>query len=605
MAKKRRQAGKQSSPLAQLAGTLFICLFALPFAGFGLFMLGWTAHDVWEHRQFQSWQATPATLLQAELKTSRGKKGRVTYRATARYRYDFAGKTYESERVALHGSGDNFGDYQEKRGKELKQLKRTGQPVTAYVNPNDPSQAILFRDLRPLMIMVKSMFGLAFGGVGFALLGGGLLSVLEGRRDSKRRQEFPDEPWRWQEKWQARRLRSTVKHAWSGLAFAALWNLIVWTVFIMAASSGDIEWPILLIVAIFPLIGIGMAGWVAYVWLQRWKWGVSELELATFPGVLGGPLAGVITVSRAIEASDGISVRLACVRSEQRGKHKTDVTVWDCEHTIVRQLTTPDRLQTLIPAKFVIPRDLPDSSADDVTWRLSALAATEGVDFHAEFDVPVFATSASQERPAEAALDDGTLFAPISLKMIASGVRARIEEDAADRKTLLFPIARHLGLTTFLTLFSVGWIAVCIGLWFTDAPRLFPIVSGLFALLFIPIMMAIALESVRLQFGRHGVAVSRRIAGFGRDRSFDLPEIADVSAVKSGMTYGETTYWNVELRDRQGRRHKLATAIPQRQHAQRLAEEIAAMVGLSETRSSSGASRMSLESELPPELRGE
>lgn len=605
MAKKRRQAWKQSSPLAQLGGTLLVCLFALPFAGIGLFMLGWTVRDVWEHRQFQSWQATPATLLEAELKTSRGKKGRVTYRAVARYRYDFAGKTYEADRVGLHDSSDNFGDYEQQRGKELQELKRTGRPATAYVNPSNPSQAILFRDLRPLMIVVKSMFGLVFGGVGLVMLGGGLLKLIDGLRESKLRRQSPDEPWLWQAKWQAPRLRSTAEHAWSGLGFAVLWNLVSWTVCILAVSSGEATWPVFLIAAIFPLIGVGMAGWAAHAWLQRWKWGVSELELATFPGVLGGPLAGVITVSRAIEARDGINVRLACVRSEQRGKHKTDVTVWDCEHTIVRQLTTPDGLQTLIPAKFVIPRDLPDSNADDVTWRLSALAATEGIDFHAEFDVPVFETTVSSSTPAQAVLDDGTLFAPISLKTIASGARARIEEDSPNRKSLLFPIARHRGMTVFLTLFAIGWISVCIGLWFTDAPRFFPIVFSLSALLIIPFMMATVLESIRLEFGRHGVSVSRRIAGFGRDRSFAPSEIAAVSAVKSGMTYGETAYWNVELRDRQEQRHKLATAIPQRQHAQRLAEEVAAMVGLSETRSSSEASRMSLESELPAELRGE
>ena len=61
MAKKEEKAGKQPSPLAQLGSTLFLCLFALPFAGVGLFMLGWTARDVWEYRQFQAWQATPAT----------------------------------------------------------------------------------------------------------------------------------------------------------------------------------------------------------------------------------------------------------------------------------------------------------------------------------------------------------------------------------------------------------------------------------------------------------------------------------------------------------------------------------------------------------------
>ncbi|QDT71236.1 hypothetical protein [Lacipirellula limnantheis] len=117
--------------------------------------------------------------------------------------------------------------------------------------------------------------------------------------------------------------------------------------------------------------------------------------------------------------------------------------------------------------------------------------------------------------------------------------------------------------------------------------------------------MAPVFESCRLEFSARGVTATRRIAGFGNEQRFPPEQIESIDAVKSGMAYGNTIYWNVELHDRQGKRHKLATAIPRRQLAERLATEIATTVGISETRSSSKGSRMGLKSELPAELRGD
>jgi hypothetical protein len=108
-----------------------------------------------------------------------------------------------------------------------------------------------------------------------------------------------------------------------------------------------------------------------------------------------------------------------------------------------------------------------------------------------------------------------------------------------------------------------------------------------------------------LEFSPRGVNYTRRIAGIGRKRSVASEDVVSVTAEKTGMSSNTTTYWKVELTDRAGVRHKLATTIPRRQLAERLAAEIEAMVGLSQTRSSSESSRINLESELPPELRGE
>lgn len=115
---------------------------------------------------------------------------------------------------------------------------------------------------------------------------------------------------------------------------------------------------------------------------------------------------------------------------------------------------------------------MPDSNAADVTWKLTASAKTSGVDYNAEFDVSVFKTAASSPTPAAAALEKGVLFA--LLATIASGAKARLEEDFSGRKSLVFPMARHVGMSAFLTLFALGWIGVCARLFQSDVPWFLP-----------------------------------------------------------------------------------------------------------------------------------
>jgi len=580
----------------------FVFLVAIPFAGFGVMMKGWVVRDLWTYSAIQSWDATPATLLEVELKGKRKGKG-GSLRATARYRYEVDGKSYECDRVALHTEADNIGSFQREHGEELERLLKQGQPITAYVNPDDPTQAILFRDLRPGMIALKGAFGLVFGAIGFGIIAAVIATALGlGRKEAS--QSPTTEPWQANEAWRTGRIRTSAAPAWGVLVFASFWNLISGPAFYTAATDGDIEWYILLLIGAFPVIGVALAGWACYLWLQHWKWGVSEFEMAAVPGVLGGPLAGVIHVPRVIETQDGIVVRLACVRSESDGDSKKVTTIWEEERTIVRKLSTANGA-TMIPVQFMIPYDLPDSEAKDVTWKLSAAAKTTGIDYWSEFDVPVFKTEASLPTPSKIELDDGTLFAPITLQSFAKGASALLEEDLSDHKRLLFPMARQRGLSLGFTLFTLIWIGVCVGLLYSDAPRFLAWLFSAIALALVAMLVATVLERTSLEFSPRGVNYTRRIAGIGRKRSVASEDVVSVTAEKTGMSSNTTTYWKVELTDRAGVRHKLATTIPRRQLAERLAAEIEAMVGLSQTRSSSESSRINLESELPPELRGE
>ncbi len=585
--------------------SIFVVLIAIPFAGVGVFMSGWVVRDLWTYNAIQSWDATPATLLEAELKGEQKRKG-GSLRATARYRYEVDGESYENERVALHDMSDNIGKFQRERGEELKRLLKQGKPITAYVNPANPTEAILFRDLRPGMLALKAVFALVFGAIGFGIIGGAIMAAFGwgGKKQANASQDPPAEPWLAKEEWRTGRIRTSAASAWGALIMAGFWNLISMPVFYMAATDGDAEWYVLLVVGIFPLIGVVLIATACYLGLHYWKWGVSEFEMAAVPGVLGGPLAGVIHVPRSIEAAEGIVIRLACVRSESDGETQKVTTLWEEERTIVRNLYTPGGARTLIPVQFVIPYDLPDSDAKGVTWKLSAAAKTVGIDYQSEFDVPVFKTAASSPTPSTIEIDDGKLFAPITLASIAKGASASVEEDLPDRKRLDFPMARQRGLSFGISLFTLIWIGACVGLFYSDAPRLFPWVFSGFALILLPILLATVLERTRLEYGARGVKYTRRIAGFGRERTVAPEEIASVTAIKSGVSSGATTYWKVELLERGGTRHTLATAIPKRQLAERLAEEIAAATGISQSRKGSEASRMELESELPAELRG-
>jgi hypothetical protein len=582
-----------------------LMLFALPFAAVGAGAAGWIVYDVWKWTQVQSWVETPATLIEAGVDRHRAPKRGETIRATARYRYTFGRKEYTSDRVALYTGKDNIGSYQRDRSRELERIEAGNKRLKCYVNPETPAEAILFRDLRWGFVLFKLLFAGVFGVVGFGLLIGAALSGRENKKRQSRQEKFPDQPWMWQKEWASGRVRSNGgPAAVAASVIAALWNSISWPGFAMVWSNPENGQPYAIwIMALFPLVGTWLAVYAIMLWVRRIKWGVPEFELAAVPGVLGGPLAGVVHVPARVEPEENYTVRLACVKTVDQGSDSSkEVTLWDHEYEIDRDLNAGDR--TLIPIEFMIPSDLPPSG-DDVKWKLHTRATTSGVDFYAEFETPVFKTKASGDVGRDSAsAATPTTAAEVDLPTVVRSMGAVLVENATSGRTIVFPMARNPGMAIFMALFATGWTGVTVFLFASDAPRIFPWVCGLFNLVLVPAALFSCFGRTRLEFGSRGVALRRGLFGLGRRREFPANQIADVYAEKSGTTWGGTEYRRVRLRTAERKQITLISEIARPRDAERLAEEIHLAVGLFKKRSVEETSRMDLDSSLPAELQG-
>lgn len=153
----------------RLAALLFSGLFATAFGGVGLFMGLWpllqTAGAAWQVRH---WQPVQAVVLSSTLQSHRGSEGGTVYGVRAEYAYEFGGQRYVAHRVGLdvQSQSDNLGDWHEQWHDRLRQAQARGENVTAWVNPQQPHQAVLDKQVRWPLAAFRLPFALLFTAVG-------------------------------------------------------------------------------------------------------------------------------------------------------------------------------------------------------------------------------------------------------------------------------------------------------------------------------------------------------------------------------------------------------------------------------------------------------
>ena len=186
----------------------------------------------------------------------------TTYQTTATYRYDYPGQTHTGHRVAIDTGSDNIGDFQQQLYSELRTAYDRGAPVLAYVDPDEPANAVLNRELRAGLLALKGVFALVFGGVGFGLLVGARAGGKKLAAERALRDRFPDEPWRWRPEWANGRIAGSARSAaYVAIGFAVVWNLISLPLLFMlpgAIAGGNAAAAVGFL---FPLIGVGLAIW--------------------------------------------------------------------------------------------------------------------------------------------------------------------------------------------------------------------------------------------------------------------------------------------------------------------------------------------------------
>ena len=121
----------------------------------------------------KSWTPTTARIISAEVQenidtvreSNGGRRTRYTYTPIVRYEYDVEGRTYQGHRVkADNYSGSQTGAY------NTVNRYPVGAEVTAYVDPANPSQAVLEQGADSTGVYLFGGIGSLFGLVGLGAL---------------------------------------------------------------------------------------------------------------------------------------------------------------------------------------------------------------------------------------------------------------------------------------------------------------------------------------------------------------------------------------------------------------------------------------------------
>jgi hypothetical protein len=543
-----------------------LTLFALPFALCGLAVLYLAGSAVWSWQQMRSWEPVPAEILSVELESHDGDDS-TTYRVAARYRYSFGGRSYVGERVAISRFADNIGDFHHDLHARLRDAQVRGEPVTAYVNPRHPDQAVLNRELRWMLALLMTAFGLVFAGVGLGLMFGAFISSRSERQQDDLKRRYPGQPWCWRPEWQDGRISGSNRAtAYLATGFAVFWNLVSWPA--LSALPRELESgnKAALLALLFPLVGIGLAIWAIHAWLRLRRFGVSTLVLDSFPAPLGGLLRGTAKASAQIPGSEAFTVTLNCIEQRTRGSgddsSKRERVLWQDTQTIPRHRCQISPGYSTIPIEIRVPADEPptseESADDEIIWRLEVSGECPGPDYTSRFDVPVFDTGqaaaeesshtewSAHEQAAEPDID--------SLRKLGILVNRLPDGD----QQWIFARARHKGVATGVTLFTLIWTGVTAGLLYSDAPLLFPIAFGLFNLIMIAWTLTMWFKQYRFRVGVTGLTLAKGLLG---GQVAIAPDQVKKIKPSRGMQAGNKLYYDLKIETTDNREYIAARSL--------------------------------------------
>jgi hypothetical protein len=558
-------------------------LFALPFAAVGVGMTYWCAHLVIKHAAMQAWVEVPATIKSAKLKTNHGDDGN-TFQAVAEYEYEFAGRKYKGNRVSFGSGSDNVGPFQRNAFNELKRHLDDRKPFRCYVDPQRPSEAVLYRNLRVEMLSFYTGFATLFGSIGLGLIAVAILSARQTPATISK--DVPtDQPWLARTDWAAGEIRPSDTAIAPVLGVVALyWNIAALPLYLKlreVIQQGQNLWVWGTLA--FPIIGAALVLALAYLLLRARKFGESILQLASTPGVVGGQLAGVVRISKPVVAAEGFRLLLTCVERTSSGDDTREEVLWQDERILMETMRDEASGGTAVPVLFAIPYDCEETSRTEskrnVTWQLKLSAKVPGVNYKSQFEVPVFKTSDS--RP-DFALDErlSADYATTPNNDYLLGEAGIFKEPlAGDGVRLIFPAARNLGSAIGLTLFTAIWTGAIYVMRHAGAPIIFPIVFGLFGIVMVWIVLDLWLYRSVAEVSRNGLTIRSGLLGIGRRRTFALKEIKNFTT-KEYMSSGTNVWKSVIVVPQTGRHRMIGKGIRSKLAVDAVINELNTALGL-------------------------
>jgi hypothetical protein len=386
------------------------------------------------------------------------------------------------------------------------------------------------------------------------------------------RAQHPNEPWLWRRDWTERAVRESLDAGgWCLWGFTILWNLMSLPLWFVVRW----EWPMdakTILMAAFPISGLGMLLLSIHHALRRHKYGLSLCRIDRSPIPLGSSLRGELDVRLHEAPPAGFAVRLANVRRTVTGSGKNrsvhESILWQDEQTITHGvMPAPNGLR--VPFRFDIPFDCAQcdvsSPSDSISWRLYATADVPGIDYQATFELPVFGTAERNEF-ADVPHSPASWQPPREITLGSDEIVVRPSGSAAD----------WIGYVVF---FAVWYGALALFRSF-GAPMIVLVLFGGFAAIFVLFAIDLLLGRTTITANRQSLTVRRTWLGLGLPRrTFPASEIVRVEH-RMGATTGNRAYHAVKAVMRDGRTRGIARHLRTKRDAEMLAARIGQMIGL-------------------------
>ena len=468
----------------------------------------------------------------------------------ATYRYEWDGKQFEGNQVAIHFGGDNVGSFQIRVADELNDHHKNGKPFRCFVNPARPSESILYRELRWELLAFYSVFGTLFGTIGFAVVGAAYASAVETRFKTRASRLTPDRPWLWKPAWRSEVIRGQGRRSWLTW-LAGYWIVVALPGFVGAVNA--IAHGSLL--ACFGLIIPGLTFWIArsaYRDFRRQRvYGRRRIVLDRFPFITGGRTSGHVQIENGANPSAHWRLKLQCRRKRGSGENSSTDYPFEASLLIEESTTAKEWGRTAIPFEFSIPSTAPPTgevSRLKVDWKLTLESSRLDPPLTDEFVVPVYRTDESVsnfvDEHAEKRARDEDLLDEVYPDTELLQANLRVQRQPDGRTVIDAPLGRDLKAILSLGLFVVIWMAGCAVVWNLDAPKLFPIFGGLCGLGLGRLWLDLLLNTSTLEIDQDAITFRTGWAGRGETRSISLEDVRNVKA-RGAMSAGETSYPNI------------------------------------------------------------
>lgn len=447
----------------------------------------------------------------------------------------------------------------------------------------------LVQGIRQYPTKPDAIVGIIVGGV-FAVVGlllavGAWYAASASAKKDALQAQNPGKPWMWRDDWAHGNVKDSNKAGAIGLwIFTAIWNAVSFPVAVLLLRQ---ELPkgnqLVLLVLLFPLVGIIMLITAIYQTLRSMKFGSSICHLERVPIVPGRTFRGDIELNTEAAPQNGYHLLIASIRSvtTRTGKNRstTEHLLWDTEIVVDPSAAMRSPMGTRVPFVFATPADSHGTDESNqyerFFWRLSASAEFPGVDYGAQFQIPVFLTGEEV---------DGSEFAAFQQRHRSEAARHQVRAASGVEITPLpgggeeFRIhaRKTIGSTLKSLLFLGIWNAAIVATIHFHAPWGIPAVLIALDVLFIISSIDYFLGRSTITVDPAGVRVRKEWLGVGSTKSYEAATIASIDGVTAGQN---SSSFGVTLKFSDGSTSLLGGYLPDRESADVVAAKMMADLG--------------------------